>query len=69
MKLLAESQASEGNAVRLRDSGTTPLHNFRWIWAPGFVLSFGAFEPFCSFTRIETEFQHVLSLSVFIDAE
>ena len=65
MKLLAESQASEGNAVRLRDSGTTPLHNFRWIWAPGFVLSFGAFEPFCSFTRIETEFQHVLSLSVF----
>ena len=27
MKLLAESQASEENAVRLRDSGKTPLHS------------------------------------------
>ena len=47
----------------------TPLHNFRWIWAPGFVLHFGAFKRFSSFMCIETEFQHVLSLSVFIDAE
>ena len=43
MKRLVESQASEENAVRVRDSGTTPLHNFRWIWAPWFVLNFGAF--------------------------
>ena len=46
----------------------TPLHNFRRIWAPGFVLNLGAFSAFVRLRALK--FQNVrLSLSLFIDAE
>ena len=36
--------------------------------APGFVLQFQSFLAFLFVPCIETEFQHFLSLSVFVDA-
>ena len=65
MKRLAESKASEENAVSI----VVTVHfseYFKWIWAPGFVLKYGAFWRFISFTCMEIEFQQIFVTYVWL---